>query len=105
MIPTEQVEQTLMDAGFVPFTQRGQIGYGGFQVVLEDGKTVVTHAPGFIGAMPPELSRDLIASRETVARQIDRMERALSRAGYTVIMFVPDEGLDYRLTIAPTGRW
>lgn len=94
MIDAEQVEQALMDAGFVPFTQRGEIGYGGYQIATENGDTVVTHVPGFIGEPKPELSREVISI------QISAMERALSRP-YKVIQFIPYEGIGYRLTVLP----
>lgn len=94
MITTEQVEQDLMDAGFVPHTRRGNVVYGGFRVAGEDGKTVVSYVPGFVADMKPELAREI------VAHHADQLERALSKR-YTVIMFVPDEGVAYRLTVLP----
>jgi hypothetical protein len=101
MIATEQVEQALMDAGFVPFMRDGGIVYGGFQVTSEDnGGTKITYV---LATGTERIS--LQVRRDTVGAYFQRMERALSRAGYTVIMFEPDEGTDYRLTIAPTGRW
>lgn len=97
MITIETVEQALMDAGFVPATQRPGIVYGGFKITpVTNGDTLVTYvfatgAERFSGEV----------RRDTVSAYISRMERELSRKGFKVTMFQPDSGADFWLRVLP----
>jgi hypothetical protein len=99
MITVDQIEQALMDAGFLPTTQRPGIVYGGFKITPEDnGDTKIVHVPGEFTGM----RLDTTERRETVGRCISQMERELSRKGFRVTMFQPDEGADFWLKV--TGQ-
>jgi hypothetical protein len=99
MITVETVEQALMDAGFAPTTHRPGIVYGGFKVTPEDdGVIKVTHVMGEYTGMR---TTPIAHRRKNVGSAVSRMERELSRKGFKVTMFQPDEGTGFWLRVRP----
>lgn len=94
---TQHTEQALMNAGFAPHVkhpERPALVYGGFKVTPEDnGDSKITYVlGGYVGAPQRE-------NRKTVGEQISLMEAALSRQGWKVTMFEPEEGSDFSLRV------
>lgn len=88
--------QALLNLGFLPVTRRSGITYGGFQVTREDNgdSTIVYVLATGADRLPVSVRR------ATVGSYINRMERELSRKGWKVTMFRPDDGIGFFLTVA-----
>lgn len=95
MLTTERIEQELMDAGFVPALQTDYMVAGGFVVAEEGDRVVVTYLSSRYGSLEAPIG----GQRSHVAYVMCQMERALSKLGHSVIMFEPEEGTEYRLTL------
>jgi hypothetical protein len=67
----------------------------GYVVAEVDGKTIVRFVLG--DTLAPVTTEE---AREIVSEQIRKMEMALSER-YTVLVFEPETGVDYQLTILP----
>lgn len=93
----EQIRQTLVSAGLSEFLTPLGRRYGGFRAQLQaDSSVLIRYA---LGAWTSVMLRG--TRREIVARQVARMERVLSLAGFRVLMFSPLEGEAFELKVLP----